>query len=477
MPLAVFKTVDGALHVPRWVRLPCTLAVNRQDPAALESPATDIAALVEPGRTSMLAALRYRDFRLFWFGLLVSNIGTWMQQFGMGWLVVQLAVRDGTPHLAPLYLGLTGLARALPGLGLGLVAGAVADRAERRRLLLITQTTAGLIAALLALLTISNTITIWAILLIGAASSTVFSFDAPTRQSMVPRLVPPRDLMSAIGLNSAAFNGPQIIGPAIGGILIVPFGPGGLFLVNALSYLAVVVALVLMRPIPPLVRAPGTDMLSRVRNGLRYIRNDPVLKWVIILVATTAFLSRPYVFLMPAVATNVFGVGATELSWLIAASGVGAFTGSIVVANLGGVRDRGRLFLLAAGLSGLALTAFALQRSLGTALIATLVASLFTMAFVGLANTILQTNSPDHMLGRVMSVYTMFFMGVMPLGQLVEGALGSVFGVEEVLFVAGILTAVAATYVYIRVRAVRELTADRRPHPHPHAVQSRSLAE
>ena len=416
----------------------------------------------------MLAALRYRDFRLFWFGLLVSNIGTWMQQFGMGWLVVQLAVRDGTPHLAPLYLGLTGLARALPGLALGLVGGAVADRAERRRLLIVTQTTAGLLAALLAVLTISNAITIWAVLLIGAANSTVFSFDAPTRQSMVPRLVPSRDLMSAIGLNSAAFNGPQIIGPAIGGVLIVPFGPGGLFFSNAISYAAVVVALLLMRPIPPLVRAPGLDMLSRVRAGIGYIRNDPVLKWVIILVATTAFFSRPYVFLLPAVATNVFNVGATELSWLIAASGVGAFAGSIVVANLGTLRDRGRLFLVATGASGLALAIFALQRTLGPALPATLVASLFTMSFVGLANTILQTNSPDHMLGRVMSVYTMFFMGIMPLGQLVEGALGSLFSVDEVLFVAGLLTVAASTYVFVRVPAVRRLTSDRRPHPHPH---------
>ena len=416
----------------------------------------------------MLAALRYRDFRLFWFGLLVSNVGTWMQQFGMGWLVVQLAIRDGTPHLAPLYLGLTGLARALPGLALGLVAGAVADRSDRRRLLVVTQTTAGLLAALLATLTVSGSITIWAILLLGAANSTVFSFDAPTRQSMVPRLVPTRDLMSAIGLNSAAFNGPQIIGPAIGGVLIVPFGPGGLFFLNAISYAAVVLALLLMRPVPPVMRAPGLDMLSRVRAGIGYIRSDPVLKWVIILVATTAFLSRPYVFLLPAVATNVFNVGATELSWLIASSGVGAFTGSLVVANLGAVRERGRIFVFAAGASGLALAGFALQSALGPALVATLATSLFTMAFVGLANTILQVNSPDHMLGRVMSVYTMFFMGVMPLGQLVEGALGSVFGVDQVLFVAGLLTAVASAYVYLRVRAIRELTSARRPHPHPH---------
>jgi MFS family permease len=193
-----------------------------------------------------------------------------------------------------------------------------------------------------------------------------------------------------------------------------------------------------------------------------------VLKWVIVIIATTALLSRPYVFLLPAVAENVFGVGATELSWLIAASGVGAFSGSLIIANLGSVRERGRLFLFAAALSGIALTFFALQRALGPALVATTITSLFTMAFMGLANTILQTNSPDHMLGRVMSVYTMLFMGVMPLGQLLEGALGSVFGVDEVLFVGGILVACAAGYIFIRVSAVRDLTSDRRPHPHPH---------
>src|SRR5258707_11068437 len=189
----------------------------------LEGPATDLAADVEPGRPSALAALRYRDFRLFWFGLLVSNIGTWMQLFGQGYLVVLLAVRDGVPQLAPLYLGLVGLARAVPGLALGLFGGVLADRTDRRRLLLVTQSCAAGTAAILATLAITDQINIVEILLLGALNSTIFAFDAPTRQSMVPRLVPERDLMSAIGLNSAAFNGPQIIGPVIGGLIFLPF--------------------------------------------------------------------------------------------------------------------------------------------------------------------------------------------------------------------------------------------------------------
>src|SRR5439155_24267259 len=213
-----------------------------KDPIAAEAEALDEATAADPGRTSALAALLYRDFRLFWIGLLVSNIGTWMQQFGLGWLVVQLAIRDGTPQLGPLYLGFVGLARAVPGLAFGLFGGVVADRADRRRLLIVTQTSAAIVAAVLALLTITDRINIVEIVLLSAMNSIIFSFDAPTRQAMVPRLVPESQLMSAIGLNSAAFNGATLIGPLLGGVLIIPFGVGGLMLLNAVSYLAIVVA-------------------------------------------------------------------------------------------------------------------------------------------------------------------------------------------------------------------------------------------
>jgi predicted MFS family arabinose efflux permease len=440
--------------------------------AALESPTTDTAAQVEPGRTSMLAALRYRDFRLFWIGLLLSNVGTWMQMFGLGWLVVQLAVRAGTPQLAPLYLGLVGLARAIPGLALGLFAGAVVDRAERRRLLLVTQVAAGLLSLLLGTLTASDNITIVAVLLIGAASSVVFSFDAPTRQSMVRRLVPHQDVMSAIGLNSAAFNGPQIIGPAIGGILIGVTGVEGLFFANAASYLAVVVALLLMRPIPAVAAPVRRTMLGSVREGVGYMRRDPVIRWVIVLAAVTSLFARPYIFLLPAVAENVLRVGATELSWLMTATGIGAFTGSITVANLGNVRRRGRMFLFFVAAIGVSLTLFSLQAILAAALAAAVLVGLTTMVFMGLANTILQTSSQDHMLGRVMSAYTMIFMGLLPLGQLLLGALGSIFGIDVVLTGGGIVTVAAAILAFGSLPDLRDLRSTRRPHAHPHPKQS-----
>ncbi|MGH2499054.1 MAG: MFS transporter, partial [Candidatus Limnocylindria bacterium] len=216
---------------------------ERLPPVAADT--IDTAAQVEPGRTSMFAAFRYRDYRLFWMGHTVSNIGTWMEMLGQGWLVVLLAINDGSPQLAPFYLGLVGLARAVPGLGLSLIAGAVADRSDRRQLLLITQVAACLLALLLGTLVATNTVTVAAVILIATIRSSVFSFDVPSRQSLVPRLVPRHHLMSAIGLNQASFNGPQIVGPALGGILIGVTGSvAPLFFVNAATYLAVVIALV-----------------------------------------------------------------------------------------------------------------------------------------------------------------------------------------------------------------------------------------
>lgn len=431
----------------------------------------ETAALVDPGRTSMFAAFRYRDFRLFWIGHTVSNVGTWMEMLGQGWLVVQLAIADGSPQLAPFYLGLVGLARAIPGLGLSLVAGAVADRADRRQLLLITQVTAGLLAVILATLVITNTVTIAVVIMLAAVRSSVFSFDVPSRQSLVPRLVPRHHLMSAIGMNQASFNGPQIIGPAIGGVLIgVTGGVGALFVANAVSYLGVVVALLLMRPTPAPERAEDRpSMVESVREGLAYMRHDPVIRWTIVLAVTIAFFARPYIFLVPAFAANVLLVGATELSYLMAGAGVGSLAGSLLVANLGSARRRGLLMLIAIGATGASLMLLMVQRDLTIAIAVSLFVGLSAIAFNGLTNTTLQTTAPDRMLGRVMSIFAMIFMGIMPLGQLALGALGSAFGIDVVLFAGGAATLAAATYAFFRVPAIRDLEARAQVVRHPRA--------
>lgn len=430
--------------------------------AELEAEGLDEATAAEPGRTQAWSALEHRDFRLFWIGLLVSNIGTWMQQFGLGWLVVQLAIRDGYPQLAPFYLGLTGLARALPGLVFGLFGGVVADRADRRRLLLVTQSSAAISAAILGALVISDRINIVEIVLISALNSIIFSFDAPTRQAMVPRLVSERELMSAIGLNSAAFNGATLVGPLLGGLLIIPFGVGGLMILNAISYLAIVVALVLMRPQPVIDYGPRLSLLDSIREGLTFIRGDPVLRWVVALSIATALLTRPYIQLLPAEA-QMLGVGALELSWLLAASGSGALVGALLTASLGGWRRRGALLTGAAFAHGTLLMFFGLQHTVVGAMAFVGLTSLAVMMFMGMANTLMQTRAPDALRGRVMSVQTMVFIGFMPLGQMLLGSVGTIVGINNAFLIGGLCVTGIAGYAVLRVNALREaVSASRR---------------
>ena len=428
----------------------------------LEAEGLDEASVHEPGRTSMLAALDYRDFRLFWFGLVVSNVGTWMQQFGLGWLVVQLAIRDGTPQLGALYLGFVGLARAIPGLVFGLFGGVVADRADRRRLLILTQTSAAIVAAVLAILTITEHINLVDVVLLSALNSIIFSFDAPTRQAMVPRLVPDRQLMSAIGLNSAAFNGATLVGPLIGGVLIVPFGVGGLMLANSISYFAVVAALLVIAPQPMPESPRRRSMLDSIREGVGYVRREPVLSWVVVLAIATALFTRPYIQLMPAEA-QYLGAGAVELSHLLAASGAGALIGALVTASLGGWERRGALLVGASLAHGLLLIGFGTQRTVIGAMLFVGLTSFAVMVFLGMANTLMQTRTPDHLRGRAMSVHTMVFIGFMPLGQLVLGALGSLIGINNAFVLGGTLVALVATYAAVRVPALRGAMAESRP--------------
>src|SRR5437870_1072434 len=423
----------------------------------LEGEALDEAAAAEPGRTSAWSALEHRDFRLFWIGLVVSNVGTWMQQFGLGWLVVQLAIKDGSPQLAPFYLGLVGLARAVPGLAFGLFGGVVADRADRRRLLIMTQTSAAIVAGFLGVLTITDHINIVEVVLISALNSIIFSFDAPTRQAMVPRLVTDKELMSAIGLNSAAFNGATLVGPLVGGVLIIPFGVGGLMLINAISYLAVVAALLVIAPQPIEVRT-RLSMLASIREGLAYIRRDRVLRWVVLLTVTTALFTRPYIQLLPAEA-QFLGVGALELSWLLAASGVGALAGALVTASLGGWKRRGALLVGSALMHGLLLSVFAEQHSVLGAMVFIGLTSFAVMVFLGMANTLMQTRTPNHLRGRAMSVHTMVFMGFMPLGQMLLGSLGTVAGINTAFLAGGLVVVCVSVFAVLRAAALRDALA------------------
>jgi predicted MFS family arabinose efflux permease len=270
--------------------------------------------------------------------------------------------------------------------------------------------------------------------------------------------------MSAIGLNSAAFNGPQVFGPVLGGLIFAPFsaqptfGAGLLFSINAISYLAVVVALLRMQPVPVVGKSADVSMLDSIREGLAYVRQDVVVRWIVILAAATALFARPYIQLLPAVAHEVLQVGAVELSWMLAASGVGALLGSLATAALGSLRRRGAVLIGSAVSFGLFLVAFTMQRSLLASLPLLVLLGFATMVFLGMANGLLQTRSPDHLRGRVMSVYTMVFMGLMPLGSMVMGSIGSIAGVAAGLLAGGVLCTLIALYAAVRIVPLREAT-------------------
>jgi predicted MFS family arabinose efflux permease len=364
-----------------------------------------------------------------------------MATLAQGWLVVQLAPR---PALAPLYLGIIGFVRAIPVLALSGVAGAVADRIDRRRLLIVTQAVLGLAGLGLAILTQARVVRIWEVVLLAGISACALTFDAPARQSLVPLLVGPRELMNAIGLNSAAFNGPGIVGPALGGVLVDSVGIAATFSINAASFAAVIVALVLMTPKPPMHGQHQAGIWDEVRDGIAYVRGQPAVLTLLSLALLVSVVARPYIQLLPAFVRTVLAQGPTTLGTLMAASGAGALAGSVAVALIGSARHRGRLAATCAAFAGLALAGFAVSSLawLGTLLLIVLGASI--MLFMGMTNTLLQTHTRLEMRGRVMSLYTMIFLGFMPLGAWLLGSLASVAGLRATLAAGGMLVALAA---------------------------------
>lgn len=383
-----------------------------------------------PGRR--FGALRHRNFRLLWLGLLTSNIGTWMQTVAQGWLVY--ALTNST-----VYLGLVGLCRAVPMVFFPLFGGVLADRVDRIRLLFVTQSGAAALAFLLAFLVHSGWVTVWHILAIAFLSALLLAFDQPTRQALLPDLVTPEDLLSATSLNAAVFNGAAFVGPALAGLLVPVIGLAGVFYLNALSFGAVILALVLMR-VPERRRVPTGGLWQSFREGLAYVARNDLLRLLIVLAAATSFFGRSYQQLMPAFARDVLHTDITGLGFLLSAPGAGTLLGAFGLAALHRPPRKdhlllGSVFGFALLLSGLALCRLFLLA----------VGLLFLLgvcnAILGAATqTLLQLNAPGALRGRVMSLYTICFLGFTPLGSLFSGALAAVIGIPEALAVgAGVV--------------------------------------
>ncbi len=404
-------------------------------------------------RASIFAALRFRDFRLLWLGLLISNLGTWMQFTAMGFFVARMA---GSPHRAALELGILGAARAAPVLLLSPLAGVVADHWPRRRVLFVTNGTMALAALLLAVLATEHRLDLLGLVVLSAVNSAANGFDSPVRQSWVPLLVDRQYVGNAVGLNSIAFNAPAVIGPAFAGLLIVWFGVAGAFYFNAAATLAVVVAVIMMRPSPPSAtrREP---MAAAMRYGVAFIVRHPALRWILLAQLVTAIFTRPYSQLAPALAVNVLHAGARGLGWAVSAAGIGGFGGALVTAYFAQRERRSQLWLQSGLLMSAGVVVLAFVPTLATALPVLFAIGVGTLATLGVTNTLIQVLSPDDVRGRALSVYTMIAIGVVPLGALVDGAIAAAIGLRPTFALAGAICVAMFLAIWLVAPAVRKV--------------------
>jgi MFS family permease len=385
-----------------------------------------------PSSAHSFKALQSRDFRLYFIGQLFSLPGTWMQQIAMGWLAYRLTE-------SALVLGLLGFASQLPILMFGAIGGVWLDRWDRRRLMLWTQSLSLVQALILAILTWQGWITPPLLIFMAFLTGCINALDLPARQSLVVHLVADRShLPNAIALQSMLVNATRFVGPALAGFIIALAGEAVCFALNALSYLAVLLALAAIRTRPPVgVSKPA---LHALREGLRYTFGHTDIRFYLLLVAAVSFLVTPYVALMPLFAKTILGGDARTFGLLVGSAGAGSLVGGLYLASRTSTIGLDRKVSRAAILSGIALALFALNTRLALAF-PILMAMGFSVAIIAAgSNTLLQTWVRDDMRGRVMATFTMAFLGVAPLGSLAVGSLAHVVGVRPVLVTCGILT-------------------------------------
>jgi MFS family permease len=400
---------------------------------------------------STFSALRHRNFRLWFVGQTLSMAGTWMQSVAQGWVVYQLTGSEFA-------LGAISFIGTVPTLFLMLPAGALADRTPRRKVLLVTQTIMMILAFILATLAATHVLQVWHIGVLAACLGIANSFDVPARQAMAVEMVEDRaDLMNAIALNSTIFNMARVAGPAIGGIVLAAVGAAWCFALNGLSFLAVLVALLMMK-LPETHPEVRTDpVVLQIAEGLRYVWQTPMVRTVTALVAVSSLFAFSYAVLLPAYAVDVLRVGEAGLGALNTAVGIGALTGSLIVASLTRFRRKGLLLTVGSLLFPAVLFVFAFSRSFWLSLAAL---SLIGVGFVtqnATGNTLIQSIVPDSLRGRVMAVYALMFFGTAPFGSLQAGAIAQAFGAPMGVAVGAGITLAFALFVFFTVPVLRHV--------------------
>ena len=377
-------------------------------------------------------ALYHRRFRLLWIGLLISIAGTQMQTWALFWHIRSLTD-------LPIALGGVGLARILPVVFFSLLGGAMADVVNRRRLLLVTQSAMTLLALLLAWLTFQGSITLWQIYLLTALQAMAAAFDIPARQALVPNLVPPRDLPSAFSLNSIAFQTGAIVGPALSGLVIAYWGQPYTYLINAVSYLAVILALLLMGPVAQQADPARRSNVSlgAIKEGVRFILGQPIILASMLLDFFATFFSSANT-LMPLFARDILSVGAVAYGWLSAAQSIGAVFAALVASQIEHIRRQGAVLLSAVVVFGVATILFGLARSFWVAMLALALVGASDSISMIIRNTIRQIQTPDYIRGRVTSVTQIFFMGGPQLGEIEAGVVAQLFSVPFAIISGGV---------------------------------------
>lgn len=406
--------------------------------------------------THGLRALRHRNFQLFFGGQLISLVGTWMQNVAQSWLVYRLT---GSSFL----LGAVGFAGQIPVFLMAPIGGIVADRKNRQKVVIATQTASMLLALILAGLTLTRLVQVWHVIVLAALLGLVNAFDIPARQAFIVDMVGKEDLINAIALNSSMFNGARVVGPAVAGILVASIGEGWCFFLNGISYVAVIIGLLLMR----VAWQPGRPSSSPVEDiveGFQYVRGTQPIRVLLLLLGLVSLVGMPYAVLMPIFADRILHHGASGLGILMGATGVGALIGALTLAFKHGLKGLSSWVMLSSAGFGASLILFGISRHFWLSVAFLLPAGFSMMVQMASSNTLIQSMVPDRLRGRVMSVYSMMFMGMAPIGALGAGVVASHLGAALAVSIGGLAcilgsAAFGARLPIMRVEARRLIIA------------------
>jgi MFS family permease len=407
-------------------------------------------------------ALRHRNFQLFFGGQLISLIGTWMQTVAQSWLVYRLTGSG-------LLLGSVGFASQIPVFLVAPLGGITADRGNRQRIVIATQVASMILAFVLAGLTLANKITVKEVFILAALLGVVNAFDIPGRQAFLVDMVGKEDLMNAIALNSSMFNGARVIGPAVAGILVARLGEGWCFFANAVSYIAVIIGLVMMRVHAPPKASLQTSPFDHIVEGFQFVWRTAPIRALMILLGLVSVTGMPYVVLMPIFADRILhnggqefasligshDLGAVRLGILMGAAGVGALLGALTLAARSGVKGLGRWIGTCCAGFGISLILFSFSKSFWLSVFLLMPAGYFIMLQMASSNTLIQVMVPDALRGRVMAVYSMMFMGMAPIGALLGGALSDRLGAPWTVAIGGLASMFGAWWFSLQLPRIR----------------------